>query len=142
MDDSQPKSYYCRPPSLEFGTDTNVINKRTEAEREHARDLSGSGPVIQRRGGNRNDTSLVTSSIPSHSAVELCESPNSSGPDFVSLKEGLYCDMTTRQVRPVCSLDNLSQDCFNLDIVGKTIHGLFDGNVVQKTFSRVVEWAE
>nr|POE58656.1 hypothetical protein CFP56_68331 [Quercus suber] len=139
--DSRPDSYYCRPPVLEFGTDTNVINKRTEAERAHARDLANSAPILRRRGGTRNDTSLVTSSIPSHSAIELCESPNSSGPDFISLLEGLHCDMTTREVTPICSLHDLSDDCFDLDVAGKSTQGIFKRDGVVKRFTRVLEWS-
>jgi hypothetical protein len=68
---NQPKTFFCRPPGLEFGTDTDVINKR-----DHARDIKA-----PRSSGTRGDDSLVASSIASHSAIELCNSPSSSGPD-------------------------------------------------------------
>ncbi|KAL8865488.1 MAG: hypothetical protein Q9174_006859 [Haloplaca sp. 1 TL-2023] len=37
-----------------------------------------------------------------HSAKELCEHDTSAGPDFVSMKEGLFCDMSEKKLWPLC----------------------------------------
>lgn len=61
---------------------------------------------------------LNISPHPYHSARELCEDPFSEGPDFVSLAEGLYCDMSTldnrKQLYPLCS-EAASTDCFDME---------------------------
>ncbi|RDL36634.1 Uncharacterized protein BP5553_05986 [Venustampulla echinocandica] len=46
---------------------------------------------------------LITSGNPAHSAMELCNSGNSVGPDFVSHHEGLFCDMSEKELWPLCS---------------------------------------
>lgn len=61
-----------------------------------------------------NDGRLVVSSLPEHSADELCRDPASRGPDFVSLVEGTHCDMDTREVLPLCA-DGLTTRCFDLE---------------------------
>lgn len=57
---------------------------------------------------------LVTSVQPAHSAKELCESDMSFGPDFVSYHEGLFCDMSEKQLWPVCQ-EASETDCFDND---------------------------
>lgn len=63
---------------------------------------------------------LVVSNIDSHSAQELCESDTSSGPDFVSTSEGLFCDMSEKQLWPLCS-GVVTASCF--DTTTNTIRG-------------------
>ena len=63
---------------------------------------------------------LVVSNLESHSATELCESGTSNGPDFVSMAEGLFCDMSEKQVWPLCS-DTTAGYCFDMD--SQTIRG-------------------
>lgn len=46
---------------------------------------------------------LVVSNHAEHSAIELCNSAYSRGPDFVSLQEMKYCDMDTKLTWDVCS---------------------------------------
>ncbi|KAF8241523.1 hypothetical protein K440DRAFT_570280 [Wilcoxina mikolae CBS 423.85] len=45
---------------------------------------------------------LITSKYDSHSASELCNSETSRGADFVSYKEGLYCDMAAKELWVLC----------------------------------------
>ena len=45
---------------------------------------------------------LVISARPSHSARTLCERPNSYGPSFASIQEGLFCDMKSRLLYDIC----------------------------------------
>lgn len=56
---------------------------------------------------------LVISNFAQHSAVELCESLTSLGPDMVSTIEGMFCDMSEKQLWPVCS-DGSASYCFDM----------------------------
>ena len=65
---------------------------------------------------SRFDGTVIVSNNTDHSAVSLCNNPESRGPDFVSLPEQIHCDMTTRLMVPVCSSANDSADeCYDLD---------------------------
>lgn len=59
---------------------------------------------------------LVVSSIDSHTATALCQSDTSSGPDFISTVEGLYCDMSEKQLYSLCSNTNIMNNCSNTTI--------------------------
>ena len=56
---------------------------------------------------------LVVSKIVGHSAIELCNSITSLGPDLVSMMEGMFCDMSEKQLWPVCVEDDESY-CFDM----------------------------
>lgn len=53
-----------------------------------------------------------TSSEPGHSAWELCESDNSTGPDFVSSHEGLFCNMSEKELWPLWGPEHTT-GCFD-----------------------------
>jgi hypothetical protein len=67
-------------------------------------------PVINRRIERRaeephhwcKENHLVISEFAEHSAIEVCESESSWGPDFVSITEGIFCDMCERESYPLC----------------------------------------
>lgn len=67
-------------------------------------------PILNRRVEKRaeqphawcEENQLVISSYSGHSAIEVCESASSWGPDFVSLAEDIFCDMCTRQAYHLC----------------------------------------
>jgi hypothetical protein len=63
---------------------------------------------------------LIVSNIPQHSAVELCDSPYSLGPDMVAMAEGMFCDMSEKQLWPVCA-DSTASYCFDMD--SQTVRG-------------------
>ncbi|RMD39417.1 hypothetical protein DV735_g5715, partial [Chaetothyriales sp. CBS 134920] len=63
---------------------------------------------------------LVISKIAQHSAIELCNSFSSLGPDLVSVHEGMFCDMSEKRLWPVCT-DYSSQYCF--DMTSQTVRG-------------------
>lgn len=67
------------------------------------------------------ETQLVVSDFDHHSAIELCEHPRSYGPDFVSLAEGVFCDMSERKHYPLCSKE-VTKDCFSVDKATKKVH--------------------
>lgn len=65
-----------------------------------------------KRSGNRTTTAptqsskhqgqLIKSGSQYHSASELCGSATSYGPDFVSIHEGIFCDMDQKKAWPLC----------------------------------------
>ena len=65
------------------------------------------------------ETQVIKSNLTTSSAVKLCEGEFTKGPSFVSLPEQLYCDMTTRELHPVCSSEVISQSrsslCFDVE---------------------------
>ncbi len=90
---------------------------------------------------------VVISEIGEHSATELCQSASSSGPDFVSMKEGLLCDMCTHQLLPLCS-ETISTHCFDLQkLEVRSDHLLSvrsDGAAVfqsKKQYVKSINWA-
>ncbi|VBB84006.1 Putative protein of unknown function [Podospora comata] len=102
---------------------------------EEREKLAGSRPAF-------NETRLVRSSRPEHSAVTLCGSESSRGPDLVSLHEGKFCDMSTREVLPLCG-PSVTGDCF--DDTVKTLKvrsGAIVGREVEveKDYTEVLDW--
>ena len=87
---------------------------------------------------------LIVSHYDEHSAMELCNSEYSRGPDFVSKTEMKYCDMDTKTAWDVCSSSSATC-CFDLDtqrmrpcnygahIKARTI-------VPNKTYNKVNHW--
>lgn len=57
---------------------------------------------------------LWVNSRPLQSAVALCDSPSSRGSDFLSVDEGLFCDMDTKTLYPLCTSNN-TLGCFDLE---------------------------
>ena len=108
---------------------------------------NGGGSIFKKRDGDgaahleagstikkRADTRLVVSSFPGHNATELCESETSRGPDFVSTTEGVFCNMESRKVQPLCKGD-LEDGCFSL--VGATERSKGGSG---KAYSEVIQW--
>ena len=102
-------------------------------------DNQGSGPIYKTK-KRAIDSRLIISSETSHNATELCASDTSRGPDFVSLAEGVYCNMETREVKPVCP-NSMGQDCFDVDVsqsrADRGGNGAMEG---AKTFSDIIHW--
>ncbi|KAK4164067.1 hypothetical protein QBC43DRAFT_289300 [Cladorrhinum sp. PSN259] len=84
----------------------------------------------------KKDNRLIVSNSAAHRATELCESETSLGPDFVSLAEGLYCNMENSDIPPLCKAAGQT-DCFQLE--GKA-HVKRDGATVEKGYDVVLEW--
>lgn len=83
------------------------------------------------------DSRLVVSSDAQHTASSLCEADRSYGPDFVSLVEGLYCDMSTKTLAPLCG-EGVEDDCF--DVEAKEMRASFQAKTAPKKFSKVMAW--
>ncbi|KAI1908097.1 hypothetical protein LOZ61_005773 [Ophidiomyces ophidiicola] len=59
---------------------------------------------------------LIVSGWPAHKAVQLCKSQTSAGPDLVSLSDGLFCDMESKEVWPLCKNGTMTKHaCFDVD---------------------------
>ena len=86
---------------------------------------------------------LVVSTYKGQSAQELCDSRNSRGPDFVSLDEGKYCDMSEKKVYRLCS-GRYSRDCFSLDQdnkrLGRRDGTLERGDAIHREYGQVDQW--
>lgn len=90
------------------GTDMNIGKKNGK---RHARDFRN----LKVRGvKNFQHDTLVVSHFERHSAKELCENPMSLGSDFVSVREGIFCDMETAKWWPLCD-SNHTKECFDLE---------------------------
>ncbi|KAI7086247.1 hypothetical protein KC356_g5217 [Hortaea werneckii] len=136
---SNNPSDYCnnvRTLNFQFGDDPGTIyTKRSAPE---------GIPTSKKRSSKTRDTRLVKSKIPGQSAVELCNSPTSYGPDFVSETEGMYCDMGSKRTMPLCpgnllDLDALLGGCFDLGNLTTIVDQVVDEI---KEFSDVIDWGE
>ncbi|KAJ5602091.1 hypothetical protein N7510_011625 [Penicillium lagena] len=128
---SNNASSYCGYPAFRAYRDsdgTGSIFKRSESapDRRHQKIAA--------------DSRLVVSDIPFHSAIDLCKASKSHGPDFVSTSEGVYCDMESREVMPVCRGD-VKHNCFNLDHhVNEESRSSVADHSTRKSYSNVVKW--
>lgn len=99
-----------------------------------------SSAVKQLRTGNLlSDTRLVQSNIPEHSAIDLCGSETSVGPDFVSTVEGVMCDMGTKQHMPLCAIGVLGR-CFDLKTTSVLVDGLLSAVEGIWNYSKIEVW--
>ncbi|KAF4615583.1 hypothetical protein G7Y89_g15292 [Cudoniella acicularis] len=92
------------------------------------------------------DNHVVISSLDQHTATELCQSAASIGPDFVSTKENLYCDMCKHELWPVCST-TITAACFDLSSntvrAGMGVQGRDESSgreVPSKSYNKVTNW--
>lgn len=91
-----------------------VLSEETKNMNKDVVDADPKPPKFKRdittQAGIFND--VIISDSTWHSARELCESDKSVGHDFVSLKEGQFCDMTSRKLWPLCGAFKQS-GCFD-----------------------------
>ncbi|ELQ36304.1 hypothetical protein M0657_001589 [Pyricularia oryzae] len=151
--------YFCAGnPTMKFYTESDP----TEIDRWETRrpeDLNSTRGIVHVPGQPQDDrrrsvrpsdrscprslhASRLIKSRRGQSASMLCADPASRGPDFVSYSEGLYCNMETREVLPLC------------DGAAGRVTGCFDdgGNIVKRSevergdvldelgYDRVDEW--
>lgn len=79
-----------------------------------------------------------------HTAESLCESETSWGPDFVG-EDGMYCDMATHTLHPLCSHRNV-EGCVNIDEVQRSVKkrstvAKRSIETTHKSFESVKRWA-
>ncbi|KAF1838508.1 hypothetical protein BDW02DRAFT_594544 [Decorospora gaudefroyi] len=121
-----------------------------------APDISRRTRNRKRRTLRRNDMCndrLVISHHQEHSAREVCGMERSWGPDFVSKREMMHCDMCTRVLTPLCEngKDTGEGICFDLEkrIMRRSISRVLKARREQKRVERatkkyfkVEEWEE
>lgn len=96
---------------VQVGKDGNVIRPiRLPPPDETPTAKKRNDALIKRSKGSAN--TLISSPYPGHSAKELCDSPNSYGPDVVSENEGLFCDMEAKVLWPLC-VTSSQKGCFD-----------------------------
>ena len=83
-----------------------------QGEPKHKRKTRGHRRAVQI--SNINPDHIVVTDLPTHSAKEVCEHPNSVGWDIVSTVEGLFCDLSNRQLYQLCS-QTVTANCFDLE---------------------------
>ncbi|KAF1965082.1 hypothetical protein BU23DRAFT_561413 [Bimuria novae-zelandiae CBS 107.79] len=90
---------------------------------------------------------LIKSEMQSHSAMELCESSTSVGPDFVSMVEKVFCDMERKKVWRLCSSEQ-DVNCFDAEknvMRGGKVNSRRDDTtgerIVRKRYHTVSTWA-
>ncbi|KAK0637151.1 hypothetical protein B0T17DRAFT_520765 [Bombardia bombarda] len=141
---------YCGYPAFRAYRDTNGgggIFTRDEGEDEpEGLQLARNVDEIEKTSGpvkHAFDSRLVISSEPTHNATALCESTTSRGPDFVSLFEGVYCNMATSETLPLCVEGTLTEGCFHVEnqaSVGKRAENATEPVVVEKEYTAVIRW--
>ncbi|CAO3574522.1 unnamed protein product [Mortierella alpina] len=55
------------------------------------------------------------------SAIELCKQPLTYGPSMVNTKEGIFCDMTTKKLVPMCN-STRTKGCMDYSRFQKRVH--------------------
>lgn len=121
---------------MDLGSGMGRSNIQRDLEHlEHSEELRNQFRALHETFSN----SLVTSRNPSHSARTLCESASSVGPDFVSLSEGLFCDMSQKIILPVCNEFSKS-DCFDRE--SNTTRGSEIGNFLTKRESPYIKFRD
>lgn len=88
---------------------------------------------------------LIHSNITQHDAEHMCNHPKSYGPDFVD-SNGMYCDMDTKTLTPVCTSDT-DDKCMHLNHDTKTVTKRSFGvkrtdEALHKTFESIDYWQE
>ena len=108
-------------------------------EEEEDDDDDDDGGTLQRR-SQRSDDRLVVSHLAHQNATELCAAPNSFGPDFVSVEEGVYCNMETHETAPLCERDSKAPECFDHTHPGGPAMVRRNGKRSLRKPSEVITW--
>lgn len=139
-DYSTNPAHYCAWPAMYF-------EPRTEATGLPDNQIWGKAaepPAVaerRKRGGMKKRSAKLANTIVGshderHSAIELCQSETSLSSDFVSFKEGVYCDMETKTAWPLCK-GHVKDGCFDWKTHTELAKG---GKVTKKVYSNVQTW--
>ncbi|KAF2444021.1 hypothetical protein P171DRAFT_494147 [Karstenula rhodostoma CBS 690.94] len=79
---------------------------------------------------------IIASHHAEHSSRELCTSTTSYGPDFVSFDERMFCDMTQKQLWPLCN-EKVTKKCYDWHS-----HTIVDGRRRKREvrYAQIEEW--
>lgn len=133
---NQNPSFFCSFPALLFENDNYQTGAGDSFWSAKRRVKQRDTPVKRiRPRSSAMSSSIISSPDPSHSALKLCESDTSYGPDFVSLSEGIFCDMATKTHWPLCT-KLVADNCYEWDS-----HTLINGEgQTVKDYTNVQEW--
>ncbi|KAI9652386.1 MAG: hypothetical protein M1829_001661 [Trizodia sp. TS-e1964] len=86
-------------PPLAYNADGSDADLSLVINKARRRSIASSRPFRRNAlpGRQLGAGHLIISNFDSHSAQDLCESESSIGPDFVSMAEGIYCDMAEKE---------------------------------------------
>ncbi|KAM0323850.1 hypothetical protein ACHAQA_008428 [Verticillium albo-atrum] len=119
----------------------SMDNITTPASPSHKKDEDLTKKQIHRRSLPLKQ--LVVDSLTGNSAIYLCSSPSSRGPDFANTKEQLFCDMSDKTVHPFCNTSDKNfaaeAPCFDLDS-----QQLVRSGIVKRTspYGTVMDWRD
>ncbi|KAI7199682.1 hypothetical protein KC324_g3129, partial [Hortaea werneckii] len=123
-DDGSGLTYFSPPPDIDNGSNLGKRGSdeypRPDMDKRQEGSLLGSiGRLLV-----QNNTRLIQSDLPEHSASRVCDSDSSWGPSFISIGEGTFCDMSSKILYPVCGgeKDTGGVQCF--DLVTRALKGL------------------
>ena len=106
-------------------------------ENPQARSLTDFGRRRPLPRSRKSAERLIIGSSHHHSAMELCESPTSRGSDFVSMAEGMFCDMETKTLYSLCR-GNVNTECF--DAGSHELKSRRRDEAVRRRYQRVSRW--
>lgn len=86
---------------------------------------------------------LVVSDFKQHKAEDLCSSDTSWGPDFVGT-DGMFCDMSTKTLTPLCSTKNV-QGCITIDeekrsVTKRSMVARREVDTTHKAYKKINHW--
>ena len=126
-------------PYLQGNLDTNAIGAGEKRSVPYY--LQNQTTSSTKAGQHRKK--IIISHHEGQSALDLCSSQKSRGPDFVSVKEQVYCDMTHKTVHPLCS-NTVRRNCFSIDHdaiqVKKRRHTQDRAETVHRQYHKVETW--
>lgn len=112
-----------------YGPAKHPVSARFQQDRHHRRSngTDHSGPHFKH---------LVIDDNPKHTGRDLCESPTSLGPDFVSVADGYFCRMSDKTLWPICKAD-VTDHCFDTNL-----NQLIVGGVATRgsPYENVIDW--
>ncbi|KAF2430881.1 hypothetical protein EJ08DRAFT_649424 [Tothia fuscella] len=106
-------------PRLQYTPGGADVDLNRVVDKPQRRNVAEQGPSRPQK-RNPKPNVLNISGDPNHSAKELCGSETSWGPDFVSVSEGIWCDMSAKEAWPLCS-STTEMGCF--DTVANKLRG-------------------
>ncbi|KAK5033465.1 hypothetical protein LTS07_003769 [Exophiala sideris] len=119
--EGQKTAFLTNDPSCTWIDHTDPESSDINVNFTHKTDLC-KPPLFIKENRTRADTrkrtshvdftgKLIKSKLAINSAARLCNDTASVGPDFAALSEGLYCDMDTKEIYPICK-DGQVSGCF------------------------------
>lgn len=127
-------------PYLQGNLDTNAVGA---GEKRDMPGLLAKNTSTNATQSSQHTRKLVISHHEGQSALDLCSSQKSRGPDFVSILEQQYCDMSSKTLYPLCS-DTRKRHCFSVDHetlrMKKRRQTSDKGETVHRQYYKVENW--